>query len=184
MPTLSDKQIAGAVKAAGWPKDQWVTAVAVALAESSGRSDVVNSIGASGLFQILRSAHSELFTRYNYSDPVDNATMALIVYRNAGGSWSPWVAYTSGAYRAYLPRARAAAGGPVTPPAVGSGSAGGGTTATPAVSIVPAGFGKRLGYGAVGLLFVFLALMFWARFDKLAANVIPVARVARKVTRR
>lgn len=174
--TIPDSQIAGAVKAAGWPQNLWNTAVAVALAESSGQIDVVNSIGASGLFQILRSAHPELFTQYKWDDPTQNAKMALIVYRNAGDSWSPWVTYTSGAYRQYLARAGKATGSPVAPDAVGSSvSSSGATTNLSAV-----GFWPRVGFAVGGGILILLALFAMGKLD----SIIPGGKaisIARKV---
>jgi cell wall-associated NlpC family hydrolase len=102
---------ASAAKAAGWPQDQLVTAVAVAGAESSYSPTVENSIGASGLWQILQSAHPDLMSTGDWRDPASNARMALAVYRSAGNSWTPWVAYTSGAYRSHIAEAQAAVGG-------------------------------------------------------------------------
>lgn len=98
---------ARAAHAAGFRGEDLVTAVAVAGGESSYRPTVRNSIGASGLWQILQSAHPHLFERYDWRDPLDNARMAHTVWTHAG-SWRPWVAWTSGSYRRYLPEARAA----------------------------------------------------------------------------
>lgn len=109
MPTLSDQQILDAVTAAGFPASTWNTAIAVALAESGGRTDATNhdADGSTdyGLFQI-NSVHADLFRTHNWQDPVDNARMALAVSSN-GSNWSPWTTYTSQRYRAYLPRAGA-----------------------------------------------------------------------------
>lgn len=137
MATLSDRQIAAAAAAAGFQGKDLVTAVAVALAESSGNPNALNPSGAAGLWQILRSAHPELFARYQWNDPNDNARMAYSVWRAAGNSWSPWVAYTTGRHLAYVGRARKAAGNPQAvggtgfPAApVGSSSVGAGSTLT------------------------------------------------------
>ena len=98
---------ASAAFAAGFRGNDLVMAVAVAGAESSYRPTVRNSIGASGLWQILQSAHQELFDRYNWRDPEQNALMAMSVWSAAGRSWSPWTTFTGGAYRAHLAEARA-----------------------------------------------------------------------------
>lgn len=95
--------------AAGFTGQDLVVAVAVAGAESSYRAEARNSIGASGLWQILESAHPDLFARYNWRDPEQNAVMAHSVWTAAGRSWKPWTAWTSGAYLARLDEARAAA---------------------------------------------------------------------------
>ena len=49
---LSMTQIAGYAKQAGFSGNALVTAVAVAMAESSGNTSVVNSLGCTGLWQI------------------------------------------------------------------------------------------------------------------------------------
>lgn len=98
---------AGAAYAAGFRGDDLIVAVAIAGAESSYRPTVRNSIGASGLWQILQSAHPHLFERYDWRDPVDNARMAYAV-RTDAGSWRPWVTWTVGSYRRHLAEARAA----------------------------------------------------------------------------
>lgn len=103
---LSLTELMIAAGQAGFPADQLPTAAAVAMAESSGRPDVRNSIGASGLWQILQSAHPELFTKYKWQNPNDNAKMAYQVYKNAGNKWTPWVGYTNGNYRHFLTKAQ------------------------------------------------------------------------------
>lgn len=112
MTTLTDTQIAGVIKTAGFPSGSQVTAVAIALAESGGRSDATNrnSNGSTdyGLFQI-NSVHSQLLASGSWSDPVSNAKMALSVSSN-GSNFKPWVAYTTQRYRIFLPRAIVAVG--------------------------------------------------------------------------
>lgn len=109
MPTLTPPQIAKALDKAAWPAEQWVTGIAVALAESGGSTTVtnVNSNGSVdyGLFQI-NSVHQEILGAINWRDPVQNAGAALAVYEGAGNSWSPWVTYDTGAYRKHLTEAR------------------------------------------------------------------------------
>lgn len=104
MTTLTDKQIASVAAQAGFKGSALTIAVAVALAESSGRTDVVNSIGATGLWQILQSAHPQ-WTIQQLKDPHTNARAAYII-SSGGKNWKPWVAYTSGSYRKFLDRAR------------------------------------------------------------------------------
>jgi len=99
---------ARAAHAAGFTGEDLVTAVAVAGAESDYRPTARNSIGASGLWQILQSAHRDLFAGgADWRDPAVNAAMAFRVWTDAHG-WQPWTTWTGGAYRAHLPEARAA----------------------------------------------------------------------------
>jgi hypothetical protein len=82
------------------------TAVAIALAESGGKTDAVSSTGDYGLFQINRAAHADLFASHNWKDPASNVDMARIVYQNAGNSFTPWVTYNNGAYQDHMKGAK------------------------------------------------------------------------------
>lgn len=99
---------ATAAYSAGFRGQDLVMAVAIAGAESSYRPTVRNSLGASGLWQILQSAHPELFARYDWGDPVENAVMARSVWVAARRSWTPWTTFTGGAYRSHLAEAQEA----------------------------------------------------------------------------
>jgi len=107
---LSDAQIAATARLAGFTGQDVVTAVAVALAESSGRTDATNhnSDGSTdyGLWQI-NSVHADLLKSGNWQTPLDNAKMAKSVHDNAG-SWQPWSTFNSGAWLAYYGRAKVA----------------------------------------------------------------------------
>jgi hypothetical protein len=121
---LSDAQIAGAAKSAGFSGNGLVIAVAVALAESSGNANAHNPVppdNSYGLWQINMlgdmgparrkqfglSSNSELF------NPNTNAKAAYAI-SNGGKNWRPWSTYTAGLYLGYMPRARKAAGNPDT----------------------------------------------------------------------
>jgi hypothetical protein len=106
---------------------------AIALAESSGRSDAYNASGASGLWQILgavnQSDQNQLF------NPIVNAHEAVLKYQTQG--LGAWVTYTSGAYKQFLsgaaPSTGALAGG-----SGGGGNSGGGANTTASTSVDPA----------------------------------------------
>lgn len=93
MPTLTQAQIQMYAQAAGLtPADKWA---AIAMAESSGRTDVVNSIGCVGLWQINQPAHIKehpSWTVKYLQDPANNARAAKTVYDKEG--FSAWEAYT------------------------------------------------------------------------------------------
>lgn len=138
MARLPDEQVAAYARGAtvgvevnpkyGKFRDKWNSAENIAIATAvaigeSGKGDpkladteAVNPAGAYGLWQIFKPAHGELFKRYNWRNPSDNAKMAFIIWADAGGSWKPWVIYTSGVYLTYLSRGRKAAGQNVPPP--------------------------------------------------------------------
>lgn len=113
MARIPDKQIATAVIGAGFPTKDQATAVAIALAESGGNPAATNrnSNGSTdyGLFQI-NSIHAAILRSGSWSNPNDNARMAKQVYADAGNSFRPWVAYTSGSYLAFVGRGRTAVG--------------------------------------------------------------------------
>lgn len=92
-------------KQAGFPDTEAPTAAAVALAESSGNAGAshVNSNGTVdyGLWEI-NSVHRALLAGKNWRDPLVNAQMAYQVWHDAGGKWSPWSTFKSGAYTKYL----------------------------------------------------------------------------------
>ncbi|MBB5867361.1 hypothetical protein F4553_000740 [Allocatelliglobosispora scoriae] len=136
---LTDAQIAHHAYAAGFRGDHLVTAVAVALAESGGRTDRPGDTGITngtwgpsiGLWQI-RSLHAQRGTggqrdQLANADPAVNARHAYQISHH-GQSWSPWSAFTNGSYRQYLDRARTAArsaGSGGTQPAGGGAPSGG-----------------------------------------------------------
>lgn len=127
MTTLSARQIGRAAYTAGFRGDSLVTAIAVAIGESSGRVEVVNSIGCVGLWQINQPVHVSAhptWTRAWLQNAVNNARAAYSL-SGGGRTWGPWVVYTNGSYRRFLAAARdgatyaASAGGT---PSSGSGS--------------------------------------------------------------
>jgi hypothetical protein len=132
MANLSGPQLTQLALQAGFPPADAQTASAVALAESSGNPNALNPSGASGLWQILRSAHSELFQQYIWNDPAQNAKMAFIVWQQAGNSFKPWTTYTSGKYRMYLGQTGAANGSGVLAGAGAGGALGDPTAAAQA----------------------------------------------------
>ncbi|MFD7908354.1 hypothetical protein ACFV4G_39700 [Kitasatospora sp. NPDC059747] len=110
MTTYTAAQIANVGYRAGWRGEDLVTAVAVALAESSGDVTVVNSIGCVGLWQINVPVHVKehpSWTTAAMQNADANAGAAYALWRDAHG-WRPWEAYTNGMYAAQMGRARLA----------------------------------------------------------------------------
>jgi len=119
VPTLSAEAIAGYGYAAGWRGEALVIATAIALAESSGRTDAVGDVNLTvsgeksvGLWQInYRPARDALGGPRDPNRNLDPATNARNAYgiSSGGTKWSPWSTYTNGAYRKHLDAARAGA---------------------------------------------------------------------------
>ncbi len=109
---LSPADIAYYARAAGFRDDrasndpgqrhsELAVAVAIALAESNGDSQVVNSIGATGLWQIYPGGDQ-------YLDPQKNAEMAWAKYEGRGRRFTAWTTFTNKAYLVKLPIAEKA----------------------------------------------------------------------------
>lgn len=105
------QQIAQYAANAGFSGDDLTVAVAIALAESSGRSGPPDGDQAlaptngpsKGLWQINigSRAHPEYATVDLY-DPQTNANAAFEIYQNAGYSFRPWTTYKTQAYQRYM----------------------------------------------------------------------------------
>lgn len=94
MPTLTYQQIVQVARTGGLPGDPEVWA-AIAMAESSGRTDVVNSIGCVGLWQINQPVWIKThptWTVAHLQNPVNNARAAAVVYKAQG--FDAWEGYT------------------------------------------------------------------------------------------
>lgn len=97
--------------AAGFAGGDLSTAVAIALAESSGNPNAYNpetkaaggtpaGKGSYGLWQIYLRDHPE-FSGADLYDPQTNAMAAYSLYVRAGG-FRDWATYTAGTYQKYL----------------------------------------------------------------------------------
>jgi Lysozyme like domain len=90
-------------------------AAAIAMAESSGNPLASNPSGATGLWQILESAHPQ-WSVQQLQNPNTNAQAAIAISNN-GSNWNPWQTYTENVYQKYLQAGSATpntAGGTVT----------------------------------------------------------------------
>ncbi|MCK2238638.1 MULTISPECIES: hypothetical protein [unclassified Crossiella] len=124
MPRLTDQEIAQHAWDAGFRGDNLNTAVAVALAESRGRTDALGDISLQnntwgpsvGLWQIrsLNPGHGTALERTQRDqtanlDPATNAANAFAI-SDSGASFRAWSTFTNGDYRQFLDRARTASG--------------------------------------------------------------------------
>jgi hypothetical protein len=173
MPTLSASQIA-AYAAQQWSGNDRDIAVAVALAESGGRTDVVNFLGCVGLWQVYQSVHAHahpLWTTAWLKQPANNALAAHTIWAEAGGHWTPWSTYTSGAYRSHLGTAQKAVQGV-------SGVAAaipGGPVASPLIPLPGVGglvAGVQLSAQAAQLLAAMQTPEFWRRLAYILIGVV------------
>ncbi len=101
---LSSAEIQNYASNAGFSDSDLSTAVAIAMAESSGNPQALGDpiLGVSvGLWQINLHAHPE-YSQQELFDPQTNANAAFAVYSKAGSDFSPWSTYKSGAYQQYL----------------------------------------------------------------------------------
>lgn len=166
MTTLTPAQIAMYAKGAGFTGEDLVTAVAIAIGESGGRTDAKGDVtlqtekwGPSiGLWQI-RSLHAEKGTGgrrdelANY-DPGHNAATAYALYKGRGYGFADWSVYNSGAYKGHLSAARAGVSAttgtttttPVIPSAYDAVKVVGWANPAPWNSTV-AGIARHYGYG-------------------------------------
>jgi hypothetical protein len=104
---LSASQIAIYAANAGFSGSALQTAVAIALAESGGNPTVIGDTnitpgGSVGLMQINLAAHPE-YTAADLLDPQANMDAAFQIYQQAGGQFSPWTTYNTGAYATQMP---------------------------------------------------------------------------------
>lgn len=206
MPTLSMAQMQMYAAAAGLPNPRlWA---AIGQAESGGRTDVVNRIGATGWLQINQPVHVRSHPRWTkqwLKNPANNAMAAKVIYDEQG--LTAWEAYTNGSYQQFYGGAGTGAAqirdpwlpGPLIPPD-GSGSGLGGAMAGlgDALDILkdagnwlsqPKNW-VRIGYAVGGIALVVVGLGVMARpawqpivnAGKAAAGVTPVAR-GRKIVK-
>lgn len=104
---LTAAQIAAYAANAGFSGPSLQTATAIALAESGGNPMVIGDTnltpgGSVGLFQINLKAHPE-YSAADLLDPQANADAAFAIYQQAGGQFTPWTTFKTGAYAAALP---------------------------------------------------------------------------------
>lgn len=101
----TNSALADMMRKAGFPEDQIGIGMAIAMGESSWNPNAThnNSNGSvdQGIFQI-NSIHKARYAGQNIFDPQTNVNIAYQVWKDAGGSWKPWVVYQTGAYQKYM----------------------------------------------------------------------------------
>jgi hypothetical protein len=198
MSTLTDDQIAQVAVTGGFPvgdPNNLAVCVAIAKAESSGRTDATNSntngTTDKGLWQI-NSIHDDLLPGQDRFDPNVNAQLMVQISSN-GTNWQPWSTYNNNAYQAFLGEAMTTVSGktytPGTPTSLNPGSANTSTVGvTSTVSGIETFFSGlanpdtliRLAQLAVGGTVILLAIVVFFHEDiaKAAVKGAKVAEVA------
>lgn len=89
---------------AGGPKDVAPIAAAIALAESRGQVKAKNPKDSNGFpsWGLWQINNGNNIPPPGWDTPLGNAKLAVAKYNNAGGSFTPWGTFTSGAYRKWL----------------------------------------------------------------------------------
>lgn len=107
---LSFAELLALAQAAGFIGSDALTAAAIALAESGGNPKAYNpetaagtpqGKGSYGLWQIYLKAHPE-FEGQDLFDPPTNAAAAFKTFSDAGGSFTPWSTFNSGAFQKFI----------------------------------------------------------------------------------
>lgn len=101
MATLTQSQVYAIAVSTGLPQPKLMTAIA--MAESSGRTNVVNPIGCVGLWQINQPEHVKDHPSWSkawLSNPVNNARAAKVIYQAQG--LEAWQSYTDGRFKQYM----------------------------------------------------------------------------------
>lgn len=110
----SRDEIAGFLKAAGFPESIWPTMIGIAYAESSGYAGPpharnpqtppatqANGYVARGLFQIRNQLTEEKAIAQGYYDGAKNTVLAKSIYESQG--LKAWQTYTNGDYKDHVP---------------------------------------------------------------------------------
>lgn len=179
MPTLTREQITTLAANAGFTGGDIPIAVAVAFAESGGRTEAHNTKGQDdsyGLWQINMKGSLGPDRRPKFGitkdaqlfDPATNAKAAKVVHASSG--WKAWTTYTSGAYKEYLDGAPSDVS---TPSAGGSGITGAFNA-----------FGDTIFKAASNFAGVLIAIVLLiAGILLLARNVIPAGKAIKAVNK-
>lgn len=120
MTILSQSQVYNYARAAGLTNMQAQIAASIAMAESGGDTNAINSSNVEysvGLWQINTFAHPQ-YSINQLKDPSYNAS-AMYAVSSGGTNWNPWTTYTNGAYKKFVGNLGTVSGGGAS----GTGSA-------------------------------------------------------------
>lgn len=117
---LNDLTLVKVARQVGFTGTALNTSVAVAMAESGGSVNALHYNPSPsdsydiGLWQVNDDAHPNYDRNRLGTDPNYNGTAAHDIYVAAGNTFSPWVTFTTGAYKKYMTRATNAVNGQTT----------------------------------------------------------------------
>lgn len=187
--------IIAAARAAGFPTKDLPTAVAIALAESGGKSVKGGPNGDGtydyGVWQI-NTVHSSLLASGDWSDINVNARMAYTLYHARGDNFTDWATYNGRIpkYLTFLPGAEAVvktanpATGAVdlsppftlptvpTPTSIASSIPGVAQLGKAASYLTDGGIWRRIGIGYLGYMLIIVGIVFLLAQSKTVQGVV------------
>jgi lysozyme-like protein len=183
MAKLSGSEVAAVAKSAGLSADVDI-AVAIALAESGGRSDAHNPVppdNSYGLWQInmlgsmgpQRRKQLGISSNDDLYDPVTNAR-AMMLISNGGTNWKPWTTYTRGTYKLYLGKSGTSSGDAGVQNVSVTSSVG-----ELASKIQDGHFWTRIGMYLIGFILIIIAMVMLATGNKIGKAAKLVKAVAK-----
>lgn len=113
MSTIGHAQLVALAAGAQFPASEQDTAAAIALAESGGNANAHNAVppdNSFGLWQInmigdlgpARRKALQIPDNTALFDPATNADAAYLIWKSAGGKFTPWSTFNNGAYKRHL----------------------------------------------------------------------------------
>lgn len=163
---------------AGLSESASVVAIAVALAESGGKPCEVNTKNKNGTTDVglwqINSVHG--YSTAEMKHPAKNAAAMAKISKN-GTDWSPWVAYTSGAFRSFMDQATEATGevgSIISDPLESLGDL--------VAAVTDAGWWKRFGLGLAGVAVAAIGFQLIAKDALLPPQLGALVNVATKLS--
>ncbi len=105
---LTPAQIGVYASRAGFAGKNLVIAIAIALAESGGDPNAINTANSDGSIDRGLWQINSVHTQFQQSKLFDPAYNAFVAFQISGGSnWFPWATYTNGRYQKFLNQAQA-----------------------------------------------------------------------------
>lgn len=99
--------VANLMRQVGFPESAIAEGLAISRAESGWNPAAQNRANRNGstddgLWQINTIHRNAAYYPKNVRDPLESTKAAFAIWQSAGGKWTPWTVYNSGAYRKFL----------------------------------------------------------------------------------